>query len=36
MSEAERRKVADVVIENDRTPAELRAQVEAAWRRLAR
>jgi dephospho-CoA kinase len=36
MSEAERRRVADVVIENDGTPAELRAQVEAAWRRLAR
>ena len=36
MSEAERRRIADVVIENDGTPAELRAQVEAAWRRLAR
>lgn len=36
MSDAERREVADVVIENDGTLAELRARVEAAWRRLVR
>jgi dephospho-CoA kinase len=34
MSEAERRKVADLVIENDGTLAELRERVEAAWRPL--
>jgi dephospho-CoA kinase len=34
MSNAERRKVADLVIENDGTLAELREQVEAAWRTL--
>lgn len=32
MADAERRRLADLVIENDGTPAELRAQVEAAWR----
>lgn len=31
ISNAERRRLADVVIENDGTPAELRANVEAAW-----
>jgi dephospho-CoA kinase len=36
ISNAERRRVADVVIENDGTLAELRAQVEAAWRGLRR
>jgi len=36
ISNAERRRVADVVIENDGTLAELRAQVEAAWRALRR
>jgi len=36
MSNAERRRVADLVIENDGTPAELRAQVEAAWHALRR
>jgi dephospho-CoA kinase len=34
MPNAERRQVADLVIENDGTLAELRAQVEAAWRGL--
>jgi dephospho-CoA kinase len=34
MSNAERRRVADLVIENDGTVAELRAQVEAAWHAL--
>lgn len=34
MSNAERRRAADVVIDNDGTLAELRAQVEAAWRGL--
>jgi dephospho-CoA kinase len=34
MPNAERRRVADLVIENDGTLAELRAQVEAAWRGL--
>jgi dephospho-CoA kinase len=34
MPEAERRKVADLVIENDGTLAELRARVEDAWRSL--
>ena len=33
MPEAERRRLADVVIDNNGTPAELRAQVDAAWRR---
>jgi dephospho-CoA kinase len=32
LSDAERRRVADVVIENDGSPAELRARVEAVWR----
>jgi dephospho-CoA kinase len=36
LSNDERRRVADVVIENDGTLAELRAQVEAAWRGLRR
>src|SRR5262245_24351683 len=35
LSDAERRRVADLVIENDGSPAELRARVEAAWRTLA-
>ena len=35
MSDEERRRLADLVIENDGTPAELRAKVEAAWRSLA-
>ena len=35
LPEAERRRVADLVIENDGSPAELRARVEAAWRTLA-
>jgi dephospho-CoA kinase len=34
MSNDERRRVADVVIENDGTPDALRAQVEAAWHAL--
>jgi dephospho-CoA kinase len=34
MPDAERRRVADVVIENDGTPAALRAEVEKAWRTL--
>jgi dephospho-CoA kinase len=34
LSNDERRRIADVVIENDGTLAELRAQVEAAWSRL--
>ena len=34
MSNAERRRVADLVIENDGTVAELRAKVEAAWHAL--
>jgi dephospho-CoA kinase len=33
-SDAERRRLADLVIENDGTPAELRARVEEAWRTL--
>jgi len=33
-SDAERRRHADLVIENDGSPAALRAAVEAAWRRL--
>jgi dephospho-CoA kinase len=33
-SDAERRRQADLVIENDGTPAELRARVEGAWRTL--
>jgi dephospho-CoA kinase len=36
MSNAERRRVADLVIENDGTVAELRARVEAAWHALRR
>jgi dephospho-CoA kinase len=36
MPNAERRRVADLVIENDGTLAELRAQVEAAWHGLQR
>jgi dephospho-CoA kinase len=32
MPDAERRRLADLVIENDGTPAALRARVEAAWR----
>jgi len=32
LPDAERRRVADVVIENDGSPAELRARVEAVWR----
>ncbi len=35
MTSAERRARATRVIENDGTPAELRAQVEAAWRAVA-
>ena len=35
MSDEERRRRADLVIENDGTPAELRAKVCAAWRSLA-
>jgi dephospho-CoA kinase len=34
MSNEERRRHADLVIENDGSPAALRAQVEAAWRML--
>jgi dephospho-CoA kinase len=34
MPDAERRGLADVVIENDRTPAALRTEVEKAWRTL--
>ena len=34
MPEAERRRAADVVLDNNGTLAELRAQVEAAWRAL--
>jgi dephospho-CoA kinase len=34
LSDAERRRVADLVIENDGTREELRARVEAAWRTL--
>jgi len=33
--EAERRRRADLIIENDGTPAELQARVEEAWRTLA-
>jgi dephospho-CoA kinase len=33
-SDAERRRRADLVIENDGTPADLRARVEEAWRTL--
>jgi dephospho-CoA kinase len=36
VSNEERRRVADVVIENDGTMAELRAKVEAAWQELRR
>ncbi len=35
LPDAERRRAADLVIENDGSPAELRARVEAAWRTLA-
>ena len=35
MPDAERRRLADVVIENDGTPADLRAEVERAWQTLA-
>jgi len=35
MSDAERRRQADLVIENDGPPAALRAAVEEAWRTLA-
>lgn len=35
MPDAERRRLADVVIENDGTPAQLRARVEEEWKRLA-
>jgi dephospho-CoA kinase len=34
MPDAERRRQADLVIENDGTPAELEERVEAAWRSL--
>ena len=34
MPDAGRRRVADLVIDNDGTPAELRAEVEKAWRAL--
>jgi len=34
MSDAERQRHADLVIENDGSPAALRAAVEAAWRTL--
>jgi len=34
MSDAERRRHADLVLENDDSPAALRAAVEAAWRSL--
>jgi dephospho-CoA kinase len=34
MPDAERRRQADLVIENDGTPAALRAEVEKAWRTL--
>jgi dephospho-CoA kinase len=36
ISNEERRRIADVVIENDGTMAELRAKVEAVWRELRR
>ena len=36
MTNAERRRHADLVIENDGTPADLRARVEAAWRSIVR
>jgi dephospho-CoA kinase len=35
MPEVERRRLADLVIENDGTPGELRAAVERAWQTLA-
>ena len=35
LPDAERRRVADLVIDNDGPPARLRAQVEAAWRTVA-
>jgi len=34
MSDAERQRHADLVIENDGSPAALRAAVEAVWRTL--
>jgi dephospho-CoA kinase len=34
LSDAQRRSVADVIIDNTRSPAALRAQVEKEWRRL--
>jgi dephospho-CoA kinase len=34
MPDSERRRAADLVIDNDGTPAELRAEVEKAWRAL--
>ena len=34
LPEAERRRAADLVLENDGTPAQLRARVEEAWRAL--
>jgi dephospho-CoA kinase len=33
-TDEQRRAVADIVIENDGTPAELRATVDAVWERL--
>jgi dephospho-CoA kinase len=36
MPDAERRRRADLVIDNNGSPAELRAQVDAAWRALER
>ncbi len=36
MPDAERRRLADLVIDNDGTPAALRAKVEAAWHALGR
>jgi len=36
LSNAERERLADLVIRNDGTLAELRAQVESAWRALPR
>lgn len=36
MSDADRRRLADVVIENTGSPAELRKRVEAAWANLMR
>jgi len=36
LPDAERRRLADLVIENDGTPAELQARVEEAWQALVR